>query len=405
MSNNHLVKPFQALRPAPEFAQEVIAPPYDVINIEEAKSIAKNKPHSFLRISRAELELETVKDPYSSEVYQRAAANLSALQDKGILVQDNVPSYYVYRISNSHHQQTGIAVAASIDAYKKNKIKRHELTRTSKEKDRISQISATLAQTGPVMLINRHIPRLSNLLAAITKGTEASLEAKMDGWKHQIWPVSDQSAVENCSNLINGLDSLYIADGHHRSAAAKQVFESHAGTSSGFLAVIFDEKELKILDYNRVVRDLNNLTTESFLAKLERSFEIENKSSDVRPTKRYSYGLYLNSSWYELTLRPEFVSNDVIEGLDVSVIQTHILESVLGINNIRTDPRVDFVGGSRGSHGVSKRIDTGEMAAGIMLPPTSICDLMAIADQKKIMPPKSTWFEPKLADGLLTLLV
>ena len=199
MSNNHLVQPFRALTPIPEYAQEVIAPPYDVLNLEEAKLLAKNKPHSFLRISRAELELDAKQDPYSTTVYQRAAANLSALRDKGILIQDSLPSYYIYRISNSSHMQTGIAVAASIDAYKANKIKKHELTRTSKEKDRINQISTTLAQSGPVMLVNRHIAELSSLLSDIAKESKPTIQAKIEGWNHQIWPVSDQPTLEKCS--------------------------------------------------------------------------------------------------------------------------------------------------------------------------------------------------------------
>ena len=405
MNNSYLVQPFQALSPTPEYAQEVIAPPYDVLNLEEAKLLAKNKPHSFLRISRAELELDKRQDPYSSAVYQRAASNLSALRDKGILIQDSVPSYYVYRISNDGHRQTGIAVAASIDAYKANKIKKHELTRTSKEKDRINQISTTLAQSGPVMLVNRHIPELSSLLSDIAKEKAPAIEAEIDGWNHQIWPVSDHPTLGKCSDLINSLDSLYIADGHHRSAAARYVYENHAGTSSGFLAVVFDEKELNILDYNRVVRDLNNLKPEDFLTQLSKCFKVEKATQEVRPTERHCYGLYLNSAWYKLSLRPEFLSDDVIERLDVSVIQNLVLESILEIKNVRTDPRIDFVGGARGSQGVSKRVDSGEMAAGIMLPPTSIADLMTIADEERIMPPKSTWFEPKLADGLLTLLI
>ena len=405
MSNNHLVQPFRALTPIPEYAQEVIAPPYDVLNLEEAKLLAKNKPHSFLRISRAELELDPRQDPYSTTVYQRAAANLSALRDKGILIQDSLPSYYIYRISNNSHMQTGIAVAASIDAYKANKIKKHELTRTSKEKDRINQISTTLAQSGPVMLVNRHIAELSSLLSDIAKESKPTIQAKIEGWNHQIWPVSDQPTLEKCSDLINSLDSLYIADGHHRSAAARHVYENQAGTSSGFLAVVFDEKELNILDYNRVVRDLNNLKPEDFLTQLSKCFKVEKETKAVHPTERHCYGLYLNSAWYKLSLRPKFLSDDVIERLDVSVIQNLVLESILGIKNVRTDPRVDFVGGARGSQGVSKRVDSGEMAAGIMLPPTSIADLMTIADEEKIMPPKSTWFEPKLADGLLTLLI
>ena len=301
--------------------------------------------------------------------------------------------------------QTGIAVAASIDAYKANKIKKHELTRTSKERDRINQISTTLAQSGPVMLVNRHIPELSSLLSDIAKESKPTIEATIDGWNHQIWSVSDHSTLETCSNLINGLDSLYIADGHHRSAAARYVYENQSGTSNGFLAVVFDEKELNILDYNRVVRDLNNLKPEDFLTQLSICFKVEKATQEVRPTERHCYGLYLNSSWYKLSLRPKILSNDVIERLDVSVIQNLVLESILGIKDIRTDPRVDFVGGVRGSQGVSKRVDSGEMAAGIMLPPTSIADLMTIADEEKIMPPKSTWFEPKLADGLLTLLI
>jgi len=405
MSNNTLAKPFQALRPASNFSQQVIAPPYDVVNIQEARNLAKDKPYSFLRISRAELELPADMDPYSDTVYVRAADNLSEFQTKGILLKDKTPGYYVYKISNEIRSQTGIAVAASIEAYKNNRIKRHELTRTSKERDRVKQIKATGAQSGPVMLVNRHSSQLSQLLREISSEASASNKASLNGWVHEIWPIMDKEKINTFSTIINQMDSLYIADGHHRSAAAEKVFGDLDSKNDGFLAVIFDEHELNILDYNRVVRDLNRLDSSTFLKRLNDRFLIENSSSPILPSDSNTYGLYLDSSWYKMYLNNPPPYQNPIDKLDVSIIQNLVLEPILSIKDSRTDDRIDFVGGSRGPEGIMSRVDSGEMAVGFMMPATSISELLTIADLGEIMPPKSTWFEPKLADGLLTLLI
>lgn len=407
-----LVRPFAALRPAAAYAEAVAAPPYDVLNVAEARALAAGNPHSFLHVSRAEIDLPVGVDPYANEVYLTAARKLAELEARGVLVRDKLPAYYAYRISNNDHRQTGLAAAASISAYNENRIRRHELTRPAKETDRVRQIDAVNAITGPVMLVHRALPALDVLLESAIAGTPALLTATVAGWRHEVWAISGQMEVEGISVLMNAVEALYIADGHHRSAAAARIAAERVAQNpdndgsaayNGFLAVSFAEDAVTLLDYNRVVSELNGHSNTEFLAALGQRFHIETSAAAVRPHLPLHYGLYLDGQWYALSLLDEFDTNDAVAGLDVSVLDRLVLAPLLGILDTRTDPGIDFVGGSRGPQAVAERVDSGSMQAGFTLCPTRMSDLFAVADLGRIMPPKSTWFEPKLADGLLSL--
>ena len=407
-----LVRPFAALRPAPGRAGDVAAPPYDVMNADEARLLAEGRPFSFLHVSRAEIDLAPETDPCAPEVYATAARNLKSFEASGALIRDTSPCFYVYRMTTADACQTGVAVSASVDAYNANRIRKHELTRPAKEDDRARQIEAVQAITGPVLLVNRADPDLASLLeAATTAEPVADVE---DGGvvRHQVWRVSDAERIVAIARCINTMDALYIADGHHRSAAAARIAEARrAGASrddgnarwNGFLAVSFPDNELTILDYNRVVRDLNGRDPAAFLKALSANFHIRPSDVPVRPLEPHSYGMYLEGRWVLLSPRLPVEETDPVERLDVRVLDRTILAPLLGIDDPRTNARIDFIGGSRGVDAVAARVDTGEMAVGFTLFPTSLADLMAVADAGEIMPPKSTWFDPKLADGLLSL--
>jgi uncharacterized protein (DUF1015 family) len=398
-----LVRPFAALRPTPESAAAVAAPPYDVMNVAEARVMAGRNEQSFLHVSRAEIDLPDDTDPYSAAVYARARDNLAALEADKVLIRDSAPTYYVYRISNASHTQTGIALSASVSAYLDNTIRRHEQTRPAKETDRVRQIEAVNAGTGPVMLVHQRDCELSKLLLAASVSAPL-LEACVDGWEHRIWAIEDATTIASVSALMNRHEVLYIADGHHRSAAAARVAATrHGSAHEGFLAVSFPADAVTILDYNRVVRDLNGLTNTSFLAHLGRDFDVTAADAPVRPAAPLRYGLYLDGQWYHLAATRAPVDDDPVARLDVSVLDALVLAPHLDIRDPRHDARIDFIGGSRGPQAVAERVDSGEMAVGFTLFPTAMSDLMAVADAGLNMPPKSTWFEPKLADGLLSL--
>jgi len=408
MPKNVLARPFKAIRPTRESAQSVIAPPYDVVSRKEAKHLVLNKPHSFLRISRAEIEFpDKITDVYSREIYDRANANIIKLLSNRILLREETACFYIYKISSGKKSQTGIALSASINAYLDNRIKKHELTRTIKENDRINQIVATKAQTGPVMLAHKHCPAIKQFVHELTSDNNSDFSGLLDGWKHEIWILSDTDSVNYTNQLVNSLEGFYIADGHHRSAAAAAVKERNLlGTSSdgnGFLAVAFDEKELEILDYNRVLKTLNSRDHETFFKKIEKSFHIIEKKEAVYPGDPTSFGLYIDRKWYLLELKNFTPDPLTINNLSVKILEEHFLKPIIEIHNSREDDRIDFIGGSRGAEGVVTRVDSGDMQAGIMVPPTKIEQLFDVADNNQIMPPKSTWFEPKLADGLLSL--
>jgi uncharacterized protein (DUF1015 family) len=402
-----LVRPFKALRPAPGRAAEILAPPYDVLTTEEARVRAAGKPWSFLHVSKPEIDLPPGTDPYSPAVYARGAENFKRMTAGGVLARDSAPGYYAYRLSMGPHMQTGVAVAASIAAYEANRIRRHELTRPDKEDDRVRHMEALNAQTGPVLAAYPDAPELDALLTEARKHPPEVDVVADDQVRHAIWPIHDPGLVARIGALFDALPALYIADGHHRSAAAARVATARRKAGEGshdwFLLVAFPQRSLRILDYNRVVRDLNGLSVDALLGKLRERFAVSASAAPVKPERHGEFGLYTGGRWHRLVLRSELAAPaDPIARLDVSLLTTHILEPILGIGDQRTDKRIDFVGGGRGLAGLQQRVDSGEMAAAFALYPTQLADLMTVADAGGIMPPKSTWFEPKLADGLLT---
>ena len=398
-----LIQPFRALRPAPGRAADVLAPPYDVLTSAEARERAKGKPWSFLHISKPEIDLDAKIDPYDNTVYAKAADNLAAMVAAGVLMRDARPCYYVYRLTWRGQAQTGLAAVASLVDYATNRIRKHELTTPVKEDDRVRQIEAVNAQTGPVMIGYPNAPAIDAILAQAATGKPEVDVAADDGVRHQLWVISDDATIGKLTSLFDVLPAIYIADGHHRSAAAARVAKARKGegSHSHFLSVIFPEREMTILDYNRVLKDLNGRTPEQLLAALAASFTLAPSSEPVRPASSREYGMYLAGHWYRLTIRPDLVPNDPIGRLPITMLTRNAIEPLFGIKDPRTDKRIDFVGGARGLEGLARRVDSGEMAAAFALYPTQMTDLMAVADAGGIMPPKSTWFEPKLADGMV----
>ena len=398
-----LIIPFRALRPAPGRAAEVLAPPYDVLSSAEARARAHGKPWSFLHISKPEIDLDPATDPYDKAVYAKAADNLAKMIAAGVLIRDAKPCYYVYRLTWHGRTQTGLACATSLADYATNRVRKHELTTPLKEDDRVRQIEAINAQTGPVMI---GYPNASAIDAILKQAATAKPDVDVtadDGVRHQMWVISDDATIGKLSAAFDALPAIYIADGHHRSAAAARVAAARKGDGSHqyFLSVIFPEREMTILDYNRVVKDLNGRDPEQFLAALRENFTVTASNEPVRPASAHEYGMYLSGRWYKLNVRPELVPNDPIGRLPITVLTRNAIEPLLGIKDPRTDKRIDFIGGARGLQGLEARVKSGEMAVAFALYPTQMDDLMAVADAGAIMPPKSTWFEPKLADGMV----
>ena len=403
-----LIKPFRALRPAPGRAAEVLAPPYDVLSSAEARERAKGKPWSFLHVSKAEIDLPAATDPYDRTVYAKAAENLRRMIEASVLIRDEQPCYYVYRLTWRGHVETGFAAVGSLSAYADNRIRRHELTTPAKEDDRVRQIEAVNAQTGPVMLAYPTAPQIDAILAKAATGTAAVDVTADDGVRHQLWVIADGAAIDALTHAIDSLPALYIADGHHRSAAALRVAASRSsnGSQSYFLAVLFPQGEMTILDYNRVLRDLNGRTPQALLAELRARYAVEESKEPVGPGSAGEVGMYLAGHWYRLALRPDAVSQaergDPIGRLPITLLTRNVIEPIFGITDPRTDKRIDFVGGGRGLGELERLVASGEAAVAFALYPTQMPDLMAVADAGKIMPPKSTWFEPKLADGMVS---
>ncbi|MCB1736075.1 MAG: DUF1015 domain-containing protein [Gammaproteobacteria bacterium] len=408
-----LIRPFAALRPTPEHATDVVAPPYDVLNVEEARQRADGRPWSFLHISRPEIDLPEGTDPYDPSVYAKGAENLARMIDAGVLTRDPEAYYYVYRLTMGTHVQTGLVAVASVPDYDINRIRKHEFTRPVKEDDRVRQIEALQAQTGPVFLVYPEAPTIDAVLARTAEGIPEYDVTADDGVRHQIWVLRDAEAIATITTGFDAMNAIYIADGHHRSAAASRVYhatcsdseECHSGNESSayFLSVVFPHHEMKILDYNRVITDLHGLDAETFLARVAERFDVELVDSACKPSGHAEFGMYLDGRWYRLTLHAEHIpSDDPVARLDVSLLQDNLIDPILAIEDPRRDKRIDFVGGIRGLKELEKRVDSGAMAVAFALYPTSMEALMAVADANEVMPPKSTWFEPKLADGLLS---
>jgi len=401
-----LIRPFAGLRPVPEHVNDVAAPPYDVLNSAEARERAAGKPMSFLHISKAEIDLPEDTDPYDPAVYAKAAENLQQLINDGVLIREDQPRYYVYRLKMGDIVQTGLVAAASVKHYDTNRIRKHEFTRPAKENDRVAQIEALNAQTGPVLLAYKSDDVIDGLLNKVAEGKPLYDLIADDGIAHTFWVVEDDAVAEKLSAGFDAMDAIYIADGHHRSASASRVAKT-IGAEDGhmsqyFLSVIFPHKQMKIFDYNRVVTDLNGLSKDEFLNRIKENFSCEKEAAPVKPSKPNEFGLYIDGEWYRLNINANLVSTDPVGRLDVSLLADNLLAPILNITDPRTDPRIDFVGGIRGLEGLEKRVDSGEMAAAFSMYATSMEDLMLVADANEVMPPKSTWFEPKLADGLVS---
>jgi uncharacterized protein (DUF1015 family) len=410
-----LIRPFPGLRPVPGKAAEVAAPPYDVLDSSEAREHAAGKPWSFLHISKPEIDLPAGTDPYSPEVYAKGKENFGRMLQEGVLKQDSAPCYYLYRLIMGDHQQTGLVAAASVADYGTNRIRKHEFTRPDKEDDRVRQVDALNAQTGPVFLTYKHNAVIDELAARITTAAPEIGIVADTGVRHSLWVVSGAAELDLITRTFDAMDCLYIADGHHRSAAASRVAAArqaanprHTGEEAYnyFLSVIFPDNQMQILDYNRVLKDLHGNSPEQFLAKLENAFTVEKVAGQCKPGRAGEFGMYLGRQWYRLTIKPELIpQGDPVKRLDVSLLQDNLIGPILGIADQRRDKRIDFVGGIRGLTELERRVDSGGMAVAFALFPTSMAQLMAVADAGEVMPPKSTWFEPKLADGLVSHLL
>jgi uncharacterized protein (DUF1015 family) len=399
-----LIRPFRALRPAPGRAAEILAPPYDVLSSAEARARAKGKPWSFLHVSKPEIDLDPAIDPYDSAVYAKAAENMTRMLAAGVLVRDAKANYYVYRLTGRDHRQTGLAVVASLADYHTNRIRQHEHTTPLKEDDRVRQIEAVNAQTGPVMMGYPAAPKIDALLDTAADGTPEADVTAADGVRHQLWMIADDEMIAALTRECDALPALYIGDGHHRSAAAARVEQVRRnGAASHFLAVLFPHHEMTILGYHRVLRDLNGRSAEQLLADLRQRFAVEPCENVAPPAASGEFGMYLAGRWYKLSIRPELVpKNDPIGRLPITLLTRNVIEPLFAITDPRIDRRIDFVGGGRGLAELENRVSSGEMAVAFALYPTQMPDLMAVADAGGIMPPKSTWFEPKLADGMVS---
>ena len=411
-----LVRPFKGLRPAGQFAARVASPPYDVLSREEALAMARGNDLSFLRIIRPEIDMDPGVDASDDSVYARGRANLDRFIDTGVLARDGRDSFYVYRQAMGDHVQTGLAAVASVDAYERGLVKRHELTRPSKVRDRVAHMRALGAQVGPVFVTYRSRRSLDELIAAATAAAPAYDFTADDGIRHTFWVVSGTERVAEFQAALDALPALYVADGHHRSEAAAKLRESLRDAGSGptgesaadwFLVVIFPHDQIKILDYNRVARDLNGRAAGDFLRELEQDFELaEVDTAAAKPARPREFALYLEGRWLRLRPRQAVLASlaekSASDRLDVALLQDWVFAPLLGIMDQRIDDRVDFVGGIRGLEELERKVDSGAWGAAFALYPTSMESLMAVADSGGVMPPKSTWFEPKLRSGLVS---
>jgi uncharacterized protein (DUF1015 family) len=404
------ISPFKALRPAAEFAKQVASRPYDVLNSKEAKTEAQGNNVSFLHITKSEIDLPETVDVHAKEVYDKAKENLDAFRSRKVLFRESKACYYIYELTMNGKSQTGLVCGSSVDDYENNLIKKHEFTRPEKEQDRINHIKISGAQTGNVFLAYRNVAEID---AIINKWKEKSPVYNFtadDNIQHSIWIVNDDATIEKISTVFKEkVPCTYIADGHHRAASAAKVRAALGKDATDganiFLTTLFPSDQLHIMDYNRVVADLNGLTHEDFLLAIKNKFTVETVSKAFSPANLHEFGMYLSKQWYRLTANDGTYTNDPIGILDISILSDNLLDPVLNIKDQRTDKRIDFVGGIRGLKELEKRVDSGEMAVAFSLHPVTIQQLFDIADSGNVMPPKSTWFEPKLRDGLLTHLI
>lgn len=404
------IEPFRAWRPRPEKAELVASPPYDVLNSEEAREMAADNPFSFLHVVKPEIDLEPGIDLYSDRVYAEGAENLQRLKDDGVLIREDRPALYLYRQIMGDHVQTGLVTGASIDEYEADLIKKHEHTRPKKEDDRTRHVEALNANTGPVFLTYRAKPEIDALVERLTAGTPTYDFTAPDGIGHVLWVVDDPADVAALVNAFADVPELYVADGHHRSAAAtrvrtlrKDANPNHTGEEpyNYFLSVVFPDDQMLIMDYNRVVKNASGIARDAFMDRIGEVFEIA-PCEAVKPCEARSFGMYLDGSWHRLTAKEgTFPADDPVESLDIAILQNNLLAPVLGIGDPRSDENIDFVGGIRGLEGLEKRVDSGDWMVAFALYPTAIEQLFAVADAETVMPPKSTWFEPKLRSGLI----
>jgi uncharacterized protein (DUF1015 family) len=404
------LKAFRAWRPRPDVSAQVASPPYDVLSSAEAREMAADNALSFLHVVKPEIDLEPGTDVYAPEVYETGAANLQRLIDDGVLIREEKPALYLYRQRMGDHVQTGLVAGASVDEYEADLIKKHEHTRPVKEDDRTRHIDALDANTGPVFLTYRARPEIDALVERLTAVDPVYDFVAPDGIQHVLWVVDDPGGRDELIDAFAKVPELYVADGHHRSAAGTRIRAlrrdanpDHTGDEgyNYFLSVIFPDDQMMILDYNRVVRDLNDLDVDAFVAAVEERFDVQ-PSDDGHPARPRCFGMYLDGTWHRLTAKEgSFPTDDPVNSLDVAILQNNLLAPVLGIGDPRSDERIDFVGGIRGLGELERKVDSGEWAVAFALHPTSIDQLFAVADAGLVMPPKSTWFEPKLRSGLI----
>lgn len=404
------IRPFVCVRPAEELASRVAALPYDVYNRQEAKEEVQREPLSFLKIDRAETNFDDSVDTYAPEVYQKAKELLQKDKQEGVYITDEDRSYYIYQLVMDGRPQTGLVACSSVDDYMNHVIKKHENTREDKEIDRITHVDTCSAQTGPIFLAYRSDKGIHDIVASYVENETPIYDfTAVDGIAHRVWKIAKKEDVDAIYKAFQNIQQIYIADGHHRAASAVKVGLKRRQENPGytgeeefnyFLSVLFPHDELRILDYNRTVKDLNGRSLTQFLEEINKNFIVEKAEGQVRPEKKGTFGMYTEGQWYHLTAKPElFEGKDAVGSLDVSVLQDYLLGPVLGIGDPRTDQRIDFIGGIRGLSELEKRADS-DMKISFSMYPTSITELFDVADQELLMPPKSTWFEPKLRSGL-----
>lgn len=405
------IVPFKALRPTKELASQVASRPYDVLNSAEAREEVKENPYSFLHITKSEVDLDPSVDIHTNKVYEKAKENIQIFRDNGVLFKEEAPCFYIYQLIMNGRSQTGLVAGSSVDDYENDIIKKHEFTRPEKEQDRINHIKISGAQTGNVFLAYKNVDEIDALVDAWKSSHQPEYDfTAEDGIQHTIWIVNEPATIQQIEELFKTkVPCTYIADGHHRAASAAKVrnaLGSEASASADyFLTTLFPSNQLHILDYNRVVKDLNGLSAEDLIQQLSADFDITESKEAVAPSKLHEFGMYLDNKWYTLTTKEGRYSEDPIGILDVTILTNLILDKILGIKDQRTDTRIDFVGGIRGLKELEKRVNSGDMKVAFSLHPVTIQQLFDIADSGNVMPPKSTWFEPKLRDGLLTHLI